>query len=343
MFSPLTQRRWRQFRSNRRAFWSLILFSIIFVFSLLANVFCNDKPLFMRVDGKSYFPTLFYYSEAHFGFGNQNDIAPNYREKEFQEFLVHKKAFTVWPPVHYSYDTVNEDPGGPVPSHPTRENILGTDDQGRDVFARLVYGMRTSLVFGILLALLGSGIGILAGGIQGYKGGMVDLLFQRFIEIWSGLPVLFLLMVFSSLVQPTLWWLLFIMTLFSWTTLVGVVRAEFLRARQYTYVRAAQVMGVGSFSIMRRHIFPNAMVSTLTYLPFLVNQSISMLTSLDFLGFGLPLGTASLGEMLQQAKANLYAPWLGLTAFLAIAFVLILVTLIGEGLRDAFDPHRTTI
>ena len=338
MLSSLAKNRWKRFKSNKRAWYSFWIFILIFIFSLGVDFICNNKPLVLHYKNRYFFPIFVYYPETDFG--GEFDIEPDYKDLEFIETIKQANGWILWPPIRYNYFTVNMDLASPPPSRPTWENLLGTDDQGRDVFTRLLYGLRISLLFGLTLALLSTLFGILAGAIQGYFGGWIDLFFQRFIEIWSGLPVLFLLMILSSLVQPTVFWLLGLMVLFSWMSLVGVVRAEFLRARHYTYVKAAQVLGVKTFSIMVRHILPNAMISALSYFPFLVSASITTLTSLDFLGFGLPPGAPSLGEMLQQAKANLYAPWLGLTAFFSIAIILVLVTFIGEGLRDAFDPHK---
>jgi len=247
----------------------------------------------------------------------------------------------VWPLIPYSYNTINYNLPSPAPSSPTSENLLGTDDQGRDVLARLIYGFRLSVLFGLILMIFGSIIGVLAGGMQGYFGGRLDLILQRLIEIWAGMPTLYLLIILSSLVVPNFWWLLGFMLLFNWMALVGVVRAEFLRARNFDYVKAARALGVPNFKIMFRHVLPNAMVATITYLPFILNGAITTLTSLDFLGFGLPPGSPSLGEMLAQGKNNLHAPWLGITAFLAIAVTLSLLIFIGEGVRDAFDPRKT--
>ena len=247
----------------------------------------------------------------------------------------------IWPPIHFSYDTINYDLPVPSPAPPSSENWLGTDDQGRDVAARLIYGFRISILFGLTLTIFSSIVGIAAGAIQGYFGGLTDLLFQRFIEIWSGLPVLFLLIILASIVEPNFWWLLGLMLLFSWMGLVGVVRAEFLRARNFEFVKAARALGVGNVTIMFRHVLPNAMVATLTFLPLILTGSITSLTALDFLGLGLPPGSPSLGELLQQGKTNLQAPWLGLTSTISISMTLILLIFVGEAVRDAFDPRKT--
>lgn len=335
--SPLTRRRLQNFRANRRGYYSLWVFATLFGISLFAEVIANDKPLMVFYANQFHLPILFPYPETTFGgeFASEAD----YRDPYVKE-LINDEGWMLWPPVRYSYETINYDLPGPAPSAPTAENWLGTDDQGRDVLARLIYGFRISVLFGLTLTLVSSLIGILAGAIQGYFGGWIDLLFQRFIEIWSGLPVLFLLLILSSVVEPSFWWLLGLMLLFSWMALVGVVRAEFLRARNFEYVRAARALGVGDFTTIIRHVLPNAMVATLTFLPFILNSSITTLTSLDFLGFGLPPGSASLGELLAQGKANLHAPWLGISAFLVLALMLSLLIFIGEAARDAFDPRK---
>ncbi len=336
--SPLTARRLRNFRSNRRGWWSLWLFLGLFLVTLFAEFIANDKPLLVRYDGALYFPVFVEYPETVFGGFLPTEA--EYRDPEV-EGLIREKGWLVWPPIRYSYDTINYDIPTPAPSPPTSDNWLGTDDQGRDVSARLIYGFRVSVLFGLALTLLSSVIGIAAGAAQGYFGGRVDLLFQRFIEIWSGLPILYLLIILASVVEPSFGWLLGLMLLFSWMSLVGVVRAEFLRVRNFDYVRAARALGVGDAVIMFRHILPNAMVATLTFLPFILNGSITTLTALDFLGFGLPPGSASLGELLNQGKANLQAPWLGITSFCVLALMLSLLIFIGEAVRDAFDPRKT--
>ncbi|MGN6670778.1 MAG: ABC transporter permease, partial [Candidatus Nucleicultricaceae bacterium] len=265
----------------------------------------------------------------------------DYRDPYLKE-IIEKDGWMLWPPIRYSYATVNYDLTMPAPSRPDQENWLGTDDQGRDVFARVIYGFRISVLFGLVLMVVSSCVGIIAGAIQGYFGGKIDLYFQRFIEIWSGLPTLYLLIILSSIVVPNFWWLLGFTLLFSWMALVGVVRAEFLRARNFDYVRSAKALGVPTPTIIFRHVLPNAMVATITYMPFILNGAITTLTSLDFLGFGLPPGSPSLGEMLSQGKNNLHAPWLGITSFLTVAIMLSLLIFIGEAVRDAFDPRKTT-
>jgi microcin C transport system permease protein len=336
--SPLTKRRLSNFRHNRRGFWSLWIFLILFVITLFAEFIANDKPLLMRYDGRFYFPIFVEYPETRFGGFLPTEA--DYRDPEVAA-LIREKGWMIWPPIPYSYDTINYNLSAPAPSPPSRENWLGTDDQGRDVAARLIYGFRISVLFGLSLTLLSSVVGIIAGAVQGYFGGLVDLLFQRFIEIWSGLPILFLLIILASVVEPNFGWLLGLMLLFSWMALVGVVRAEFLRVRNFDYVRAARALGVGDTMIMFKHILPNAMVATLTFLPFILNGSITTLTALDFLGFGLPPGAPSLGELLNQGKSNLQAPWLGITAFMVLAVMLSLLIFIGEAVRDAFDPRKT--
>jgi microcin C transport system permease protein len=335
--SPLNRRRLANFRANRRGFWSLWIFLALFLASLFAELIANDRPLLVFYDGAPYLPVLEAYPET--AFGGEFETEADYRDP-FVVDLIEEKGWMIWPPVPYRYDTFIRDLPSPAPSPPSARNWLGTDDAGRDVVARLIYGFRISVLFGLTLTLASSVIGIAAGAVQGYFGGWVDLLFQRFIEVWSGLPVLYLLIILASVVEPSFWWLLGLMLLFSWMGLVGVVRAEFLRARNFEYVRAARALGVGNVTIMFRHLLPNAMVATLTFLPFILNGSITTLTSLDFLGFGLPPGSPSLGELLAQGKANLQAPWLGVSAFLVLAVMLSLLIFIGEAVRDAFDPRK---
>ena len=336
--SPLTRRRLMNFRSNRRGFWSLWIFLGLFTITLFAEFVANDKPLLVRYDSKFYFPIFYEYPETVFGGFLPTEA--DYRDPEVAE-LIRAKGWMVFPIVPYSYDTINYNLPVPAPAPPSRDNWLGTDDQGRDVVARLIYGFRISVLFGLILTLLSSIVGIMAGAVQGYFGGWVDLLFQRFIEVWQGLPILYLLIILASVVEPNFWWLLGLMLLFSWMALVGVVRAEFLRVRNFDYVRAAKALGVSDTMIMFRHILPNAMVAALTFLPFVLNGSITTLTALDFLGFGLPPGSPSLGELLNQGKANLQAPWLGITTFMVLAVMLSLLIFIGEAVRDAFDPRKT--
>ena len=334
----LGRRRLDAFRANRRAWWSLWIFLALFAITLPAEFVANDKPLLVRYDGRFYFPVLRSYPETTFGGFFETEA--QYRDPEVQA-LIREKGWLVWPPIPYSYDTHVRDLPGPAPSPPSSRNWLGTDDQARDVVARLVYGFRISVLFGGILTLLSSLIGIAAGAVQGYFGGRVDLFFQRFIEIWSSLPTLYLLIILASVVRPSFWWLLGLLLLFQWMSLVPVVRAEFLRTRNFDYVRAARALGARDTTIMVRHILPNAMTAALTFLPFILSASITSLTALDFLGFGLPPGSPSLGELLNQGKNNLTAPWLGLSGFFVIAILLSLLVFIGEGVRDAFDPRRS--
>ena len=337
--NPIMRRRLDAFIRNRRGFWSLWVFLLLLAITVLAEGLANDKPLLVRHDGEWYVPALHSYAETEFGgeFATEAD----YRDPFVQELIVEKDGWLFWPPIAFSYDTVNYDLPSPAPSPPTTDNWLGTDDQGRDVTARLIYGFRISVLFGLVLTVLSSIIGVAAGAVQGYFGGATDLLFQRFIEIWSGMPQLYLLIILSNVIVPSFWWLLLIMLLFGWMALVGVVRAEFLRGRNLEYVRAARALGMSHGRIMFRHILPNAMVATLTFLPFILAGSVTTLTALDFLGFGLPPGNPSLGEMLAQGKDNLHAPWLGITAFVVIGLQLSLLVFIGEGVRDALDPRHT--
>ena len=336
--SPINKRRWESFKANRRGLWSLRIFLLMFLVTLCAEFIANDKPLILRYDGSLYAPVFFNYPET--AFGGDFETEADYRDPYVKK-LIEDKGWILWPPIKYSYNTINLDLTVSAPAPPSGENWLGTDDQGRDVLARLIYGFRISVLFGLSLTIFSSLIGIAAGAVQGYFGGWTDLLFQRFIEIWTSVPSLYLLIIIASVIEPGFWILLGILLLFSWVSLVGVVRAEFLRARNFEYVLAARALGVGTFTLMYRHLLPNAMVATLTFLPFLLNASITTLTSLDFLGFGLPPGSPSLGELLAQGKANLQAPWLGLTGFFTIAFMLSLLIFIGEAVRDAFDPRNT--
>ncbi|HCU07214.1 MAG TPA: ABC transporter permease [Holosporales bacterium] len=335
--SPISKRRLAQFNNNKRAKKSLVLFIIVFLISMFADLICNENPLLVRYKGQFYFPIFSNYAETTFG--GDFETEANYRDPVVID-LISQNGWMLNAPVSFSPSTINFNLTQPAPAPPASENLFGTDDQGRDVLTRLLYGFRTSILFGLFLTLGSVCIGVFAGAIQGYFGGKIDLFMQRFIEIWSGLPILYLLIILSSMVEPNFWWLLSIMMLFSWVTIVGVVRAEFFRTRSLDYVRAAESLGVPTRQILWRHMLPNAMVATVTYIPFILNGSIATLTSLDFLGFGLPPGTASLGEMITQAKNNIHAPWLGLTAFLAISFVLSLLIFIGEGVRDAFDSRK---
>ncbi|RLA33411.1 MAG: ABC transporter permease [Gammaproteobacteria bacterium] len=337
--SPLNARRLQNFRANRRGRWSLWLFLALFFISLFAEFIANDKPILVYYENEIYMPVFKTYPETLFGGFLPTEA--EYKDPEVRD-LIEQRGWIVWPLIPFSYDSINFDLTEPAPSPPSMTNWFGTDDQGRDVTARLIYGFRISVLFGLTLTLISSVVGVVAGAVQGYFGGWTDLLFQRFIEIWSGLPQLYLLIILASVVEPNFWLLLGLMLLFSWMALVGVVRAEFLRARNFDYVRAARALGVSNTTIMFRHLLPNAMVATLTFMPFILNGSITTLTSLDFLGFGLPPGSASLGELLNQGKNNLQAPWLGLTAFMVLAVLLSLLIFIGEAVRDAFDPRKTT-
>ncbi|MGY2047078.1 ABC transporter permease [Methylobacterium sp. JK268] len=358
--SPLNQRRLANFRANRRGAWSLLIFCVLFVVSLFADFIANDRPILVSYKGEILAPIFVDYPEEKFGgFLARTDYRDPVIKKEIAE-----NGWAIWPPIRFSYDTHNLDLPVPAPAPPTwlltdaqcrpmaekaggsgcgaiEWNWLGTDDQGRDVVARLIYGFRISVLFGLILSLISSVVGVLAGAVQGYFGGWIDLVFQRVIEIWTAIPSLYLLIIISSIITPSFFVLLGILLLFSWVSLVGVVRAEFLRARNFEYVRAARALGLSNARIMFRHLLPNAMVATLTFLPFVLNGSITTLTSLDFLGFGLPPGSPSLGELLAQGKANLQAPWLGLTGFAVIAVMLSLLIFAGEAVRDAFDPRKT--
>ena len=359
--SPLNRRRWQAFKANRRGHWAFWIFLVLFVFSLLAEFIANDKPFYVRFEGKSYFPVFVTYPET--AFGGEFETAADYRDPYLAKLIAAKGGYMLWPPIRYSYNTHNLDLPTPAPSKPTwllteaqcksvverkglngcsdlEYNWLGTDDQGRDVAARLIYGFRLSVVFGLVLTIISSVIGVAAGAVQGYFGGWTDLLFQRFIEIWTSIPSLYLLLIISSVLVPGFFVLLGILLLFSWVSLVGLVRAEFLRGRNFEYIQAARALGVSNPKIMFRHLLPNAMVATMTFLPFILSSSVMTLTALDFLGFGLPPGSPSLGELLSQGKANVQAPWLGLTGFFAVAIMLSLLIFIGEAVRDAFDPRK---
>jgi microcin C transport system permease protein len=334
--SPLSRERWRRFKANRRGYFSVWIFLGLFGISLFSELLANDKPLLIRYEGRLLFPLLRSYSEQDFG--GEFQTAADYRDP-FVLNLIQAKGWAFWPPIRFSYNTINYDLPSPAPSPPTRENWLGTDDKGRDVLAQILYGFRLSVLFGLVLTLCSSVIGIAAGAVQGYYGGAVDILGQRFMEVWSGIPTLFILIILSSVVQPNFWWLLLITLLFGWMSLVGVVRAEFLRARNFEYVLAARALGMGNTRIMFRHILPNATIAAVTFMPFILGGSITTLTSLDFLGFGLPPGSPSLGALLSEGKANLQAPWLGISGFVIMASMLILLVFAGEAVRDALDPR----
>ncbi len=360
--SPLNRRRWQNFKANRRGYWSFWIFSIVFVVTLFAELIANDRPFFIEYDGHWYWPAFVNYSETTFG--GDFETTADYRDPFLQKQIADKGGTVLWPLIRYSYDTHNLDLPTPAPSKPTwmlteaecksvverkglsgcrdlEYNWLGTDDQGRDVLARLIYGFRISVLFGLILTVASSVVGVAAGGIQGYFGGWVDLTFQRLIEVWTAIPSLYLLLILSSVLVPGFFVLLGILLLFSWVALVSLVRAEFLRGRNFEYIQAARALGVSDRVIMVRHLLPNAMVATMTFLPFIVSSSVMTLTALDFLGFGLPPGSPSLGELLAQGKANVQAPWLGLAGFFSLAIMLSLLIFIGEAVRDAFDPRKT--
>ena len=334
--NKILEKRINIFKNNKRAYYSLWVFSFLFIITLGAEFIANDKPIFLKYKNEIYMPVFNSYAETTFGGHFESEA--DYRDEYVQE-LINKDGYMIWPLIRYSYHTVKLDSEEAFPSAPSLNNLLGTDDQGRDVMARIIYGFRISILFGLILTIFSSIIGVAAGAIQGYYGGYIDLFAQRFIEIWSGLPTLYLLMILANYVEPSFWWLLGLLLLFSWTALVGVVRAEFLRARNFEYVKAARALGQSDFNIMKKHILPNALIATVTFMPFILSGSITTLTSLDFLGFGLPAGSPSLGELLAQGKANLQAPWLGLSAFFILSLLLSLLVFIGEGFRDAMDPR----
>jgi len=378
ILTGLNLRRWQLFKANIRGFVAAWIFLVLFILSLFSNFLANDRPLLVSYKDDYYYPIFKDYPESVFGgFLAQTDFRDPFIQEE-----INANGWTIWPPIRYSYRTVNNELARPAPAPPTLRladegpiatgslskwwdrtweeacvkyaqgvndpncvagnmNWLGTDDQGRDVIARLFYGFRISVLFGLVLTIFSSIIGVAAGAVQGYFGGWTDLLFQRFIEIWTSVPTLYLLIILSAFFVPNFWLLLGLLLLFSWTSLVGVVRAEFLRARNFEYVRAARALGLGDAKIMFKHVLPNAMVASITFMPFIVSGSIVALTSLDFLGFGLPPGSASLGELLQQGKNNLQAPWLGTAGFAVVAVMLALLVFVGEAVRDAFDPRKT--
>jgi len=360
--SPINRRRWQNYKRNRRGYWAMWLFAVLFFISLFAEFISNDKPFLIMMGGKVYFPAVVTYPET--AFGGEFETAADYRDPFLQELIAKNAGTVVWPLNRYSYDTHNLDLPTPAPSPPTWKlteeqcktvveqkklsgcrdleyNWLGTDDQGRDVVARLIYGFRISVLFGLILTIISSIIGVAAGAVQGYFGGWTDLLFQRVIEIWTSVPSLYLLLIISSVLVPGFFVLLGILLLFSWVSLVGLVRAEFLRGRNFEYIQAARALGVSNTTIMFRHLLPNAMVATMTFLPFVLSSSVMTLSALDFLGFGLPPGSPSLGELLSQGKTNIQAPWLGLAGFFSVAIMLSLLIFIGEAVRDAFDPRKT--
>jgi microcin C transport system permease protein len=364
--SPINRRRWENFKANRRGYWALWIFLALFLVSLFAEFIANDKPIYIHVNGHSYFPAVFTYPDTTFAKTPDPNLfgtAADYRDDYLMGLITKEGGTVVWPPIRFSYNTQVSKPPSPFPSKPTwmltekdckfaathgfakcgdlEYNWLGTDDGGRDVVARLIYGFRISVLFGLALTIVSSMIGVAAGAVQGYFGGWTDLLFQRFIEIWTSIPSLYLLLIISSVLVPGFFVLLGILLLFSWVSLVGLVRAEFLRGRNFEYIQAARALGVSNAVIIFRHLLPNAMVATMTFLPFILSSSVMTLTALDFLGFGLPPGSPSLGELLSQGKANVQAPWLGLTGFFSIAIMLSLLIFIGEAVRNAFDPRKT--
>ena len=364
--SPLNKRRWQNFKANRRGYWSLWVFLALFIISLFAEFIANDRPIFIAVNGHWFFPSVITYPDTAFAKTKDPNLfgtAADYRDDYLMGLIEKENGTVIWPPVHFSYNTQVGHPPSPFPSKPTwmltkadcdfaaahnftrcgnlEYNWLGTDDGGRDVLARLIYGFRISVLFGLTLTIISSIIGVAAGAVQGYFGGWTDLLFQRFIEIWTSIPSLYLLLIISSVLVPGFFVLLGILLLFSWVSLVGLVRAEFLRGRNFEYIQAARALGVGNATIIFRHLLPNAMVATMTFLPFILSSSVMTLTALDFLGFGLPPGSPSLGELLNEGKANVQAPWLGLTGFFSVAIMLSLLIFIGEAVRDAFDPRKT--
>ena len=338
--SPLNQRRFHNFKSNKRGFYSFWIFSFLFIVSIFADFIANDNPLLIKFDQEYYFPIINEYPETIFGgdFETEADYRDPYVIK-----LIENKGWILMPLIPYTYNTIVKDLNVPAPAPPSKKNWLGTDDQARDVLARLIYGFRISILFGFTLTFFSMIIGVSAGAIQGYFGGKIDLFFQRFMEIWSAIPTLYVLIILASIVQPNFWWLLIILLLFSWMGYVGVVRAEFLRARNLDYVRAAKALGVSNQTIMFRHLLPNATIATITFLPFSLSASVTALSGLDFLGFGLPPGSASLGEMVNQGRNNLQAPWLGLTSFFTLGLMLGLLVFVGEAIRDSLDPRKTFI
>ncbi len=361
--SPINLRRWQNFKRHRRGYWSLWIFSILFVLTLFAELIANNKPFLVSYDGKWHYPIVQFYPET--AFGGDFETEANYRDPEVQRLVRDKGGYMLWPLIPFHHSTINYDVPTPAPSKPTwmyteeeckaavakkegakscrdlDQNWLGTDIAARDVAARMIYGFRISVIFGLTLTILSSIIGIAAGAVQGYFGGWVDLSFQRFIEIWTSIPTLYVLLIVAAVLPQGFFVLLGILLLFSWTSLVGVVRAEFLRTRNFEYVQAARALGVSNAVLMYRHILPNAMVATMTFMPFILSGSVMTLTALDYLGYGLPPGSPSLGELLNQGRNNLQAPWLGITGFFTVAILLTLLIFIGEAIRDAFDPRKT--
>ena len=336
--SPLTRRRWAGFRANRRGYWSMCIFIALFTTTLFAEFIANDKPLVVRYDGELFYPVFRSYAETDFGC--VFEVEADYREAAVQQLIADKGGWMIWPPIRFSHNTIDYNLPGPAPYPPSSGHLFGTDNYGKDVMAGLIYGTRLSFLFGLVLTMASSVIGVLAGAAQGYFGGKVDLIGQRFIEVWAGLPMLFILIILASMFESNIYWLLGILVAFSWMSLVGVVRAEFLRGRNLPYISAARALGLSDARIMFRHVMPNAMVATITFVPFILTGSITLLTSLDFLGFGLPADAPSLGRLLAQGRTNIHAPWLGLTTFFTLAMMLTLLIFSGEAVRDAFDPRR---
>lgn len=329
---------WHAFRSNRRAYWSLLIFGSVFIFTLFAELFANDQPLLVKYQGHLYFPIFQTYSEQEFG--GDFPTPADYRDKYIQQKIM-ADGYIVFPPLPYSFNTVDYDLQTPTPSAPTAAHILGTDDEGRDILVRIIYGLRLSVVFAFLLTAASSFLGIVSGALQGYFGGTIDLIFQRVLEIWESLPQLFVLIIIASIFVPTFWSLLIIMLAFTWMSLTGVVRAEFLRTRNFEFVKAAKALGISNLRIIFRHILPNAVVASITFIPFILSEAIVSLTALDFLGLGLPQEYPSLGDLVRQGKDNLQAPWIGLSIFFVLSSVLTMLIFIGEGIRDAFDSRRS--
>lgn len=331
------QRRLRAFCANRRAFWSLIIFVSVFCLTLLAELIANDQPLLVKYKDKFYFPVFKTYTEQEFG--GDFPTPADYRDS-FIADNINRNGYMIFPPLPYSFNTVDYDLETPTPSAPAKNHLLGTDDEGRDILSRIIYGLRISVIFAFLLTALSSALGIIAGAVQGYFGGKTDIIMQRFLEIWEALPQLFVLIIIASIFVPSFWTLLIIMLCFNWMSLVGVVRAEFLRTRNFDFVKAAKALGVGNGRIIFRHILPNAVIATITYIPFLLSEAIVALTALDFLGLGLSHDYPSLGDLVRQGKDNLQAPWIGISIFIVLSGLLTLLIFIGEGIRDAFDTRK---
>ncbi len=337
--TPLAKRRIANFKANRRGYYALWLFLILFGLSLFAELLANDKPIVLYLNGTLHWPVFELVTETELG--GELPIEADYTDPFVQDLIANDDGWALYPPIRYSHDTIDLYIESAAPAAPSAQHWLGTDDGAKDTLARLIYGFRLSVAFGLFLTLFSSLIGITVGALQGYFGGLVDLIGQRIVEIWAGLPILLVLIILASIIEPSVYWLLGILVMFSWMSLVGVVRAEFLRARNFDYVRAARSLGVSNGTIIVRHVLPNAMVATLTFLPFILSGAVTTLTALDFLGFGLPAGSPSLGELMAQGKANLHAPWLGLTGFFTLAIMLCLLIFVGEAVRDAFDPRRS--